>query len=155
MSNDNVNPDELPALDRFLTYRLHVINKISDRDSAQAYADQYQLPIGEGRCLAAIGRFAPLSVNDLARAANLNKGQASRCAQALCDAGLIRKAVSHVDGRGVVLSPTAKGQRRYRQLIALIAARNDEVFGCLNAREQAEFSRMLDKIIAHLRPDEG
>lgn len=154
MSLDTAAPDdELPALDRFLTYRLHVINKISDRDSAQAYADQYQLPIGEARCLAAIGRFAPVSVNDLARAANLNKGQASRCAQALSDAGLIRKAVSHQDGRGVVLSPTAKGQRRYRQLIALIAERNEEIFGCLTAREQTELSRMLDKIIAHMRPD--
>lgn len=153
MSNDNAVHDDLPALDRFLTYRMHFINKISDRDSAQAYAEQYQLPIGEARCLAAIGRFAPLSVNDLALAANLNKGQASRCAQALSDAGLIRKAVSHVDGRGVVLSPTAKGQKRYRQLIELIARRNEEIFGYLTAREQAELSRMLDKIITHLRPE--
>ncbi|AHV94644.1 MarR family winged helix-turn-helix transcriptional regulator [Bordetella holmesii] len=155
MTHDDVDHDDLPALDRFLTYRLHVINKISDRDSAQAYADHYQLPIGEGRCLAAIGRFAPLSVNDLARAANLNKGQASRCAQALSDAGLVRKSVSSSDGRGVVLSPTAKGQRRYRQLIELIAARNEEIFGCLTAREQSEFSRMLDKIISHLRPEDA
>ncbi len=155
MSNDSAVHDDLPALDRFLTYRMHVVNKISDHDSAQAYAEQYQLPIGEARCLAAIGRFAPLSVNDLALAANLNKGQASRCAQALSDAGFIRKAVSHVDGRGVVLNPTAKGQKRYRQLIELIARRNEEIFGCLTAREQAELSRMLDKIISHLRSAEG
>lgn len=153
MSNESAVRDDLPVLDRFLTYRLHVINKISDRDSAQAYAEQYQLPIGEARCLAAIGRFAPLSVNDLARAANLNKGQASRCAQALSDAGFIRKVVSRVDGRGVVLSPTAKGRKRYRQLIELIGQRNVEIFACLTAREQAELSRMLDKIITHLRPE--
>ncbi|AZY50462.1 MarR family winged helix-turn-helix transcriptional regulator [Bordetella avium] len=149
----NAAPEDLPALDRFLTYRLHLVNKISDRDSAQAYADRFKLPIGEARCLAAIGRFAPLSVNDLARAANLNKGQASRCAQALQEAGFIRKTVSSEDGRGVVLNLTAKGQRRYPQVVALIAERNEEVFGCLSAREQADLSRIFDKIIAHLQPE--
>ena len=144
------NDTPVPALERFLTYRLHVVNKIADRDSAQAYAERCRLPIGEARCLAAIGRYAPLSVNDLALAANLNKGQASRCAQALTDAGLVRKSVSPEDGRGVVLSPTARGLTRYRQIVAVMQERNDEVFGCLSEREQKALSQMLDKVLAHL-----
>lgn len=144
------NDTQVPALERFLTYRLHVVNKIADRDSAQAYAERCRLPIGEARCLAAIGRYAPLSVNDLAIAANLNKGQASRCAQALTDAGLVRKSVSPEDGRGVVLSPTARGLTRYRQIAAVMQERNDEVFGCLSEREQKALSQMLDKVLAYL-----
>ena len=61
-----------PALERFLTYRLHVLNKITDRDTNRAYLSDCGIPLGEARCLAAIGRYAPLSVNDLARSANLN-----------------------------------------------------------------------------------
>lgn len=80
-----------PALERFLTYRLHTINKITDRDTNRAYLRDCGIPLGEARCLAAIGRYAPLSVNDLALAANLNKGQASRSAQALVERGLIEK----------------------------------------------------------------
>lgn len=82
-----------PALERFLTYRLHTINKITDRDTNRAYLRDCGIPLGEARCLAAIGRYAPLSVNDLALAANLNKGQASRSAQALVERGLIEKGV--------------------------------------------------------------
>ncbi|MCC3263688.1 MarR family transcriptional regulator, partial [Paenibacillus polymyxa] len=56
------------------------------------------------------------SMDDLARAANLNKGQASRSAQALVDRGLVEKTVSASDGRGVVLAPTADGLTQYRRI---------------------------------------
>ncbi len=144
-----------PALERFLTYRLHVLNKITDRDTNRAYLQDCDIPLGEARCLAAIGRFAPLSVNDLARAANLNKGQASRSAQALVDRGLVVKTVSASDARGVVLAPTAEGQVHYRRIVDLIARRNDEIFGCLTADEQQQFGDMLDRLIGHLQTEAG
>ncbi|CAB3899000.1 MULTISPECIES: MarR family winged helix-turn-helix transcriptional regulator [Achromobacter] len=143
-----------PALERFLTYRLHVLNKITDRDTNRAYLEDCGIPLGEARCLAAIGRYAPLSVNDLARAANLNKGQASRSAQALVDRGLVEKALSASDGRGVVLTPTAAGMTQYQRVVDLIARRNDEIFGCLDAEEQRALGAMLDRLIEHLQARE-
>ncbi|GFN24392.1 MarR family transcriptional regulator [Achromobacter denitrificans] len=140
-----------PALERFLTYRLHVLNKITDRDTNRVYLADCGIPLGEARCLAAIGRYAPLSVNDLARAANLNKGQASRSAQALVERGLVEKTNSESDGRGVVLAPTAAGVAKYRRVIDLIARRNDEIFACLSADEQRLLGGMLDRLIDHLQ----
>lgn len=144
-----------PALERFLTYRLHVLNKITDRDTNRAYLEDCGIPLGEARCLAAIGRYAPLSVNDLARAANLNKGQASRSAQALVDRGLVEKALSTSDGRGVVLTPTPAGMAQYQRIIDLIAQRNEEIFGCLDASEQQVLGEMLDRLIEHLQTQEN
>ncbi|MDO9357956.1 MAG: MarR family winged helix-turn-helix transcriptional regulator [Polaromonas sp.] len=141
----------LPPLDRFLTYRLHLVNKMTDRFSADAYADEFGLPVGEARCLAAIGNFAPLSVVELAAKANLNKGQASRAAQALADRGLVSKDASASDGRGVVLAPTAAGQALWSRVMTLIARRNDEIFGCLSAAERRQLGGMLDRLIAHAR----
>lgn len=140
-----------PALERFLTYRLHVLNKITDRETNRVYLADCGIPLGEARCLAAIGRYAPLSVNDLARAANLNKGQASRSAQALVERGLVEKTNSESDGRGVVLAPTAAGVAQYRRVIDLIARRNDEIFACLSADEQRLLGGMLDRLIDHLQ----
>ena len=74
---------EPPKLDRFLTYRLHRVARLSDRETGPAYVAECDLNIAEARCLAAIGSFEPLSLNDLARAANQDKGHASRSAQAL------------------------------------------------------------------------
>nr|WP_255695820.1 MarR family transcriptional regulator [Achromobacter sp. MY14] len=141
-------------MERFLTYRLHVLNKITDRDTNRAYLEDCGIPLGEARCLAAIGRYAPLSVNDLARAANLNKGQASRSAQALVDRGLVEKALSTSDGRGVVLTPTPAGMAQYQRIIDLIAQRNQEIFGCLDASEQQVLGEMLDRLIEHLQTQE-
>lgn len=85
----------------------------------------------------------------------MNKGQASRSAQALVERGLIEKKDSAADGRGVVLSPTAAGQAQYRRIIDLIARRNQEIFGCLSADEQRLLGDMLDRLLAHQRNHPG
>ena len=103
--------------------------------------------MSDGRCLGAIGAFAPLSINDLANRANLNKGQASRAAQALVDRGLVSKTVTANDARGVTLTLTASGKKVWLKTIAMIDRRNKEVFGVLSANESEQFSRLLDKLI--------
>ncbi len=137
------------ALEHTLTHRLHTLHKLSDRDSVAAYLADTGLPLGEGRCLAAVGAFAPLSVNDLAQRANLDKGQASRAAQSLVDQQLISKQASSSDGRAVVLSLTPQGLQRWQRVVTLIERRNDEIFGCLSAAERKLLASMLDRLIDH------
>ena len=123
------------ALDRTFTHRLHTLSKITDRVSQAAYESEAGIAFSEGRCLAAIGAFSPLSVNDLAHRANLNKGQASRAAQTLVEQGLVLKLPSETDGRGVVLTLTAKGDKSWQRLMQVIERRNAEMASCLDARE--------------------
>lgn len=137
------------ALGSFLTWRLHRVAKLTDKVSTDAYTQEFGLPVGEARCLAAIGSFAPLSVNDLAAGANLDKGQASRAAQALVERGLVRKAASEADARGVVLTLTRAGDKLWQGVMALIARRNDEIFSCLSAAERRQFSALLDRVLEH------
>lgn len=139
------------SLDRFLTYRLHQVNKITDKASTDAYARELALPVGEARCLAAIGNFEPLSVNVLAARANLDKAQASRAAQALVQRGWVRKEASEEDARGVVLELTAEGRGWWARVMRLIARRNEEIFGCLSAAEQKQLAAMLDRIVERAR----
>jgi DNA-binding MarR family transcriptional regulator len=139
------------ALDLTITHRLHTLSKLTDRVSQAAYEADAGIPFSEGRCLAAIGAFSPLSVNDLAQRANLNKGQASRAAQSLVDQGLVRKESSATDGRGVVLTLTAKGERVWRRLMSVIERRNAEIVACLDAKEVEQFSRLLDRLVDHAR----
>jgi len=140
------------ALDRTLTYRLHLLHKLTDADSQGAYPEHTGLSLSDGRCLATIGNFEPLSVKVLAAQANLNKGQASRAAQALVDQGLVCKEDRPGDGRGVVLSLTPAGRKLFKRTMQLIALRNNDIFGCLNAKEQATLSGLFDRLIAHARP---
>ena len=90
-------------------------------------------------------------MNDLAQRANLNKGQASRAAQALVDQGLVRKEASATDGRGVVLALTAKGDRAWRRVMQVIERRNAEIVECLDAAERRQLDRLLDRLVEHAR----
>jgi DNA-binding MarR family transcriptional regulator len=139
------------ALERTLSYRMHLVNKLTDKSSADAYAEEFGLPVGQARCLAAIGRFAPLSVIDLAARSNLDKGQASRAAQALALRGLVAKRPSDTDARGVVLKLTPRGRKLWSSVMDLISQRNAEIFGCLSSGERRELGRMLDRLIEHAR----
>lgn len=138
-------------LERTLTYRLHKLHKLTDRQSQPAYIEGTGLSMSEGRCLAAIGAFAPLSVNDLAQRANLTKGQASRAAQSLVDQGLVRKETSKEDGRGVVLAPSRKGVSRWKRVMEVIEMRNDAICHCLSPAERDLVGRLLDRMIAHTK----
>jgi DNA-binding MarR family transcriptional regulator len=139
------------ALGATVTFRLHTLAKLTDRVSQASYLAEAGLPLGEGRCLSAIGSFRPLSVNDLAAAANLDKGQASRAAQSLVDQGLVRKQASPSDGRGVVLTLTAKGERVWQRVMDLVERRNAEITGCLSQAEREQLDRLLDRLVAHAR----
>jgi DNA-binding MarR family transcriptional regulator len=142
-------------LDRTVTHRLHTLSKLTDRITQAAYENDAGIGYSEGRCLAAIGSFSPLSVNDLAQRANLNKGQASRAAQSLVDQGFVRKTPSPTDARGVVLTLVPKGARVWQRLMAVIERRNAEIVACLKADEQAQFDRLLDRLVQHAMQARG
>ena len=138
-------------LDRTYTHRLHALAKITDRATQQAYEDDVGIPISEGRCLAAIGSFHPLSVNDLAMRANLNKAQASRSTQALVDQGMVMKQASEVDGRGVVLTLSPQGLALWEKVMRVIERRNQEILSALTMDEQAQLDVLLDRLLQHAR----
>ncbi|MES2977964.1 MAG: MarR family transcriptional regulator [Pseudomonadota bacterium] len=142
-------------LDRTLTYRLHLLHKLTDQESQRAYPEATGLSMSEGRCLTTVGSFEPLSVNDLARLANLNKGQASRAAQALVNQGLVSKEDHPGDGRGVVLALTAAGRRIWRKAMRMVEQRNVEIFSCLSITERAQLSKYLDRLVTHNRGGSG
>lgn len=144
-------PDPDRPLEQQLTYLLHQFHKLSDAPSNERYWQECGLPLGEGRCLATVGSFAPLSVVELGQRANLDKGQASRAAQALVDRGLVHKAASSTDGRGVVLTLTDAGRQSFERVMTLVRRRNHEIFGCLDHTEQEQLRSMLLRLIEHAR----
>lgn len=140
-----------PSLDRTLTYRMHLLNKLTDQDSQRLYPLEVGLSLSDGRCLAAVGSFEPLSVNQLAQLANLNKGQASRAAQYLVEQGLVRKGDTEGDARGVELTLTARGRKAWETTMDFIHRRNAEIFSCLSAQERRTIEDLFERLIEHNR----
>ncbi len=143
--------DARTPLEQTFTYRLHQLAKLTDQAGQNTYRALTGMQISDVRCLTAIGNFEPLSIMDLATLANLNKGQASRAAQALADRGLVRKEGRPDDGRGVILTLTPAGRKCCDQVMEVVRMRNEQICACLDAQERQTFSDLLDRLIEHAR----
>jgi len=142
------------GLDQFLTYRLHVLNKLTERISSELYQAKLGITLPEARLIAAVGSFGPFSVMELARHANLDKSQASRAADALMRRGLMRRDASDEDGRLVLVSLTPEGRALYRRVMPIARRQNVEFFACLDERERNTLDQVLDKLIQHATEQE-
>lgn len=143
------------GLDQFLTYRMHMLNKLSDRGISERYQTKLDITLPEARVIASVGSFGPFSIMDLARRANLDKSQASRAAVALIQRGLVRRETSSEDGRVVLVSLTSEGRVLYRKIMPIARKWNADLFGCLDEAERASLGRVLDKVIANALAERG
>ncbi|QGZ61524.1 MarR family winged helix-turn-helix transcriptional regulator [Paraburkholderia acidisoli] len=135
------------GLEQFLTYRLHVLNKLSERGASERYQSKLGITLPEARLIAAVGAFGPFSVMELARHASLDKSQASRAAEALMRRGLLSRETSEQDGRLVLVSLTADGRELYRKVMPVARKWNVDLFASLDESERDALARALDKVI--------
>ena len=135
------------GLEQFLTYRLHVLNKLAERAVGERYQDKLGVSLPEARVIASVGSFGPFSIMELARHANLDKSQASRAAEAMIQQGLVQRQPSPEDGRVVLISLTPEGRALYRKVMPVARKWNDDMFDCLDEQEKLAFGKALDKVI--------
>src|SRR5246127_159387 len=135
------------GLEQFLTYRLHVLNKLAERGISERYMAKLDVTLPEARVIASVGSFGPFSIMELARHANLDKSQASRAAEALIKQGLVKREASADDGRVVLVSLTPEGRALYRKVMPIARKWNGDMFDCLDEQEKLAFGAALDKII--------
>ena len=143
------------GLEQFLTYRLHVLNKLAERGISERYQQKLGVTLPEARVIASVGSFGPFSIMELARHANLDKSQASRAAEALIRQGLVKREPSADDGRVVLVSLTAEGRALYRKVMPIARKWNDDLFDCLGEQEKIAFGYALDKVVRTMTANDG
>jgi DNA-binding MarR family transcriptional regulator len=134
-----------------LSYRLGRAANLVSRSAAMRYRREFDVSLGEWRALALLAADAPLSLNDLARAAGLDKAQMSRVVSGLTERGLVLRQMSGRGGRMVELSLTRAGSQLYRGLIGAAAERDAALRGCLTSAERAALESALAKLAAEAR----
>ena len=134
------------TIKELLSYRLHVVANLLSRSAAMRYKREFGVSLWEWRTVALLGAEAPLSLNELARAAGLDKSQMSRVVSGLAERGLIRRGGDEQDGRGVKLTLSRSGERVYQGLIRAASERNAAFLGCLAPRERECLDGALQKL---------
>jgi DNA-binding MarR family transcriptional regulator len=129
-----------------LSYRLHVVANLLSRGAALRYKREFGVSLWEWRTVALLGAQAPLSLNDLAAAAGLDKSQMSRVVAGLVARGIVARGADETDGRGVKLSLSRSGEKLCQGLIRAATERNDAFLGCLAPRERECLEDALRKL---------
>jgi DNA-binding MarR family transcriptional regulator len=136
-----------PTIKDLLSYRLHTVANLLSRGAEMRYRRDFGVSLWEWRTVALLGGSEqPLSLQELARAAGVDKSQMSRVVSGLARRRLVKRGANAEDGRGVRLSLTAGGAKLYQGLIRAAAERNAAFLGCLSARELATLEAAMAKL---------
>ena len=150
IDNDNAQShivhEEGLILEDFMPYRLSVIaNKIS-RALSSIYKDKFGLSIPEWRVLANLGRFEPMSSNQIAERGHMDKAKVSRAVASLLKSGLITRQTDPADHRMLILKMSAKGRKIYTEIAALAQNWEQEFLSHLSPEDIEVFSNNLKSL---------
>ena len=135
-----------------LSYRLHRVANLLSRGAELRYRREFGVSLWEWRTVALLGGATePQSLNELARAAGMDKGQMSRVVSGLTRRKIVSREPDANDARGIRLSLTPPGKRLYRKLIVAAAERNSAFLGCLSANERACLEQAMAKLAHEAR----
>lgn len=140
---------EPAALKELFSYRLNRLAYVSSRIAAGLNESRYGVGPREWRIIALLGAAPDMSLNAVAREANIDKSQASRTVSELIERGLICRSADSQDGRGVSLDLTRAGRDLYDDMFPAAIQRNDAMLSVLTDEERDAMERMLDKLTAH------
>jgi len=143
-----VTAPDLLDLETFLPYRLSVLsNRISDA-IARLYAKRFGLSVPEWRLIAVLGRFGPLSANDVAGRTYMDKVRVSRAVQRLLRRGLIERATDTADRRRSILRLSPEGIEIRAEIAPLALDLERRLLHVLSPADRAELDRLLDLLAA-------
>lgn len=134
---------ELAPITAMMSSRLMVLANLLKRGALLRYKRLAGLSSVEYGLVASLGRRKPMSVNRLADAVGLDKGQISRALAELVARKLVAKAANPVDNREVLVSLTRSGLAAHDAIVAGARERNQRL---LERLDEAEVTLLLDHI---------
>jgi DNA-binding MarR family transcriptional regulator len=100
------------------------------------------------RLLAALAEFGPASQASLGRRAEMDRSDVTAAVSELAAAGLAARTPDAGDRRRNVVTITAAGRARLRQLDQIVDGVQDELLAPLSARERAQLAALLGRVLA-------
>jgi DNA-binding MarR family transcriptional regulator len=128
-----------------LSYKISRTANAMSRSAALRY-QQFGVSLQEWRTIALLAAEAPMSLNELARAAGLDKAQMSRAVSALVERGFVLRKESEAGGRAVEISLSRRGEALYKELIAAARERDAAFQACLSETEHAVLEGALRRL---------
>lgn len=146
MSKSANDSDKSLRLQDFLPYRLAIASNRVSRMVAAAYRARFGLSIWEWRVIAILGEGEPVTAQDLADAAAMDKVAVSRAVRALVERGLLERRAHDSDRRSSLLDLTPDGEQVYRDISPIALDAEARLLEGLSDEEATLLSQLLDRL---------
>lgn len=130
-------------LERFMPYQLSSVSNRVSRAFSRTYAREFGLTIPEWRVLAILGRYAPLSSNEICDRSAMDKAKVSRAVAALVRRGLVRREQNTEDLRLIRLTFTSSGRSIYERIVPRALELERELTQALAPGDREALNRVL------------
>jgi DNA-binding MarR family transcriptional regulator len=134
-----------------VSFQLRQLTNIYTKGSSSEYERDFGLTMNEWRCIALLHGKRGMSMNRLAEHAQFDRGLASRTVRGLEERGLLARQADSTDGRGVVITLTAKGRALVAQVFPIAEERNTRLLSCLTRAEREMLPGILQKLTNQAR----
>jgi DNA-binding MarR family transcriptional regulator len=126
-----------------MTFRLHMVARLSERVSEEYYRQQFDLSLPECRVIGITGGAGSVSFKKVATDTYLEKSYASRVVSSLVDRGIIEKLENPSDSRSVLLRLTEHGVSVHRDLHQAAMRLNQRLLASLSPEQVQGFLATL------------
>lgn len=137
---------EALALERFLPYRLSIVSQAVSTALSRLYGARFGLTVPQWRVMAVLGRFQPISAQQVCAKTLMDKVAVSRAVSALMGRHLVERQVDPQDRRRAVLRLTRRGAAIHRQITPLALGFERRLLAGLSAAESASLEATLNKL---------
>lgn len=129
-----------------LTFRLHMVARLSERVAEEYYRRSFDLSLPECRVIGITGGYGTVSFKKVAADTYLEKSYASRVVSNLVDRGVIEKLDNPEDSRSVLLRLTKKGLKLHEDLHLAAIRLNDWLTATLMPEQPTAFVSTLSQL---------
>jgi DNA-binding MarR family transcriptional regulator len=135
-----------------LPYRLLVLSRMIDRETARLLQKQFGLSLADWRLLAIGSAMGPSTASEIGAAGEIDRAEISRAFRKLEEAGLMTRDPDPKHGKRKIISPTKKGQAFFRKVRDERRQYFRAIMGPLSPDERILMDACLEKMAQVVSP---
>lgn len=137
--------DDVP-LQQFLTYRLTRLHAKLNAQASRILSEHAGITLTQWRIIALTGGKGEITLTDIHRATQMDKGQLSRTIKTMLEEALIASRASLNDQRQQLLTLTRTGQQIYLETLPKMQTRQKMLMDSLAPEEKKMIFSAIDKL---------
>lgn len=135
------------ALEEFLPYRLSIVTQTVSGALSRIYASRFDLSVPQWRVMAVLGRYEPISANEVCDRTVMDKVAVSRAVQAMLRRGLVERTVDASDRRRSALRLSKRGRTIHNEIVPLALDYERRLLDSMTPEERAALDLLLQRLL--------